>query len=136
MKLMNKILSSLAIAALTFAPLAANAQVLDPMSKSGFNTVTGQIFYANGVPVVTGTGTPTIRAGSSNNAGAVTAGTSATSVVITFATNSPWNGIPFCQVESLTQLAAFSYTVTNLAITITQTATSGNIIVYECNPSS
>lgn len=126
----------LALVLLTvLTPSKSDAQVLSPCSTFGC-TMTGTILYSGGIPAVTGTGTPTIQAGSTNTAGQVTAGASATSVVITFANGGYLRTTPFCQVESLTQLAAFSYTVSLTAITITQTATSGNSIVYECNPSS
>jgi hypothetical protein len=114
-------------------PVAAYAQVFDPLSKSLGGTVTGRILYAGGIPVVTGTGTPSILTGSTNVAGRVTAGASATSVIITFA-NGGWGSVPTCVVGSQTQLAAFAYTVSATAITITQTATSGNLINYRCDP--
>lgn len=82
-------------------------------------------------PVPTGTGTPSIATGSTDEAGEVTAGASATSVIITF--NLSHTNAPFCVVQSQTQLAAFSYTLSNTAITITQTATSGNKIDYRCS---
>lgn len=82
-------------------------------------------------PVPTGTGTPTIAAGSTDESGEVTAGTTATSVIITF--NLTHTNAPFCVVTSQTQLVAFAYTISNTAITITQTATSGNKIDYRCS---
>lgn len=83
-------------------------------------------------PTCTGTGTPTISARSTDDAGSCTAGASATSVVITF--NLTHTNAPFCVVTSQTQLAAFAYTVSNTAITVTQTATSGNVVQYKCTP--
>lgn len=82
------------------------------------------------IPVVTGTGTPTITAGSSDTAGEVTSGASATSVIITFSGTK--TNAPFCVVTSQTQLAIFSYTISTTAITITQTATSSEKIDYNC----
>lgn len=137
MKFFNKMLAAVFASVIAFTPMAAVAQVFDPMSKSGFNTVTGTILYANGIPVVTGTGTPTIASGSSNTAGIVTAGASATSVVITFATNAPWNSVPSCIVTPQTGgIASFAYAVTRTAITVTQSATSGDLINYRCDPTS
>ncbi len=96
-----------------------------------FTTLKGtSVAFSGTAPAVTGTGTPTIVATSTDNAGEVTAGASATSVVITFATAK--TNAPFCVVTSQTQLAAFAYTISTTAITITQTATSGNLIDYYC----
>lgn len=82
-------------------------------------------------PTVGGTTTPTIATGSTDESGEVTAGTTATSVVITF--NLTHTNAPFCVVTSQTQLVAFAYTLSNTAITITQTATTGNKIDYRCS---
>lgn len=82
------------------------------------------------IPVVTGTGTPTIVAGSTDTAGEVTSGATATSVVITFSATK--TNAPFCTVTPQTQLAAFAYTISTTAITITQTVTSGEKIDYVC----
>lgn len=82
-------------------------------------------------PTCTGTGTPTITTGSTDSAGSCTAGTSATSVVITW--NLTHAAAPVsCVVSSSPQLAALSYTKSNTALTITQTATTGNVIDYNC----
>lgn len=81
-------------------------------------------------PTPTGTGTPTMTTGSTDSAGAVTAGATATSVIITFATAK--TNAPFCTVVPATQLVSFAYTVSTAAITITQTATSGDLISYTC----
>lgn len=83
-------------------------------------------------PVPTGTGTPTIATGSTDWAGEVTAGATATSVIITF--NLTHANPPFCIVVPQTVLVAFSYTISTTAITITQTATSGDKIDYICVP--
>lgn len=76
-----------------------------------------------------GTGSPAIVG--DDKAGVVTAGTSASGCVITFAT--PYNGVPFCVVQwQGTPLAAQNYTVSATAITAVQTATSGNLLNYIC----
>lgn len=82
------------------------------------------------IPTVTGTGTPTIATGSTDTAGEVTSGTSATSVVITFSATK--GNAPFCVVSPQTQLVAFSFTISTTAISITQTATTGEKIDYMC----
>lgn len=97
--------------------------------NTGLTTTTGLTFTGT-APTPTGTGTPSIVATSTDNAGEVTAGTTATSVVITFATVK--TNAPFCVVTSQTQLAAFAYAISTSAITITQTATSANKIDYVC----
>lgn len=76
-----------------------------------------------------GTGSPTIVG--TDTVGIVTMGTSATGCVITF--NRAYTGTPYCLVTWIaTPLASQSYVTSNLAITTTQTSTSGNILQYLC----
>lgn len=132
-KLFN-LIPLLVLLAFTVAPIPVNAQSFAPCDANKGCSMQGYIYYTTaGPPVITGTGSPTVAVGSSNIVGVVTAGASATSVIITFAV--PFGGVPFCVAYSYTQLAAFSYTVTKTAITITQTSTSGNLIFYNCYPS-
>lgn len=116
----------------TFAARLTSAQhfLVAGTSDLATLTVTGTIGTAGTIPTVTGTGTPTIASGSTDTAGEVTSGTSATSVVITF--SSAKSTAPFCTVTPQTQLAAFAYTISTSAITITQTATTGEKIDYNC----
>ena len=82
-------------------------------------------------PTLTSCGTsPTISGG--DLAGTVTMGTGApTGCVITFAT--AYSGAPHCVVSwRATPLATQSYAVSATAITLTQTATSSNIVNYVC----
>lgn len=95
-----------------------------------FDFAAGGFTTKGTIPTVTGTGTPTIATGSTDTSGEVTSGTSATSVVITFAAAK--TNAPFCTVTAQTQLAAFAYTISTAAITITQTATTGEKIDYIC----
>jgi hypothetical protein len=88
------------------------------------------VFALGAIPTVTGTGTPTIASGSTDTAGEATTGTSGTSLVITFASTK--TNAPFCTVTPQTQLLAFAYTISTTAITITQTATTGEKIDYHC----
>lgn len=81
-------------------------------------------------PTVTGTGSPTIATSSTDESGEVTSGASATSVVITF--NLTHTNAPFCVVTPQSTLISFAYTLSNTAITITQTATSSEKINYRC----
>lgn len=92
--------------------------------------LSGTLFFKGSAPAVTGTGTPTIATGSTDTSGEVTGGTSATSIVITFA--SAKSNAPFCVVTPQTQVAAFSWTISTSAITITQTATTGQKVDYFC----
>lgn len=97
---------------------------------SGQQTFSSPIILTGTIPTVTGTGTPTITAGSTDSAGEITSGTTATSIVITF--SSVKTNAPFCTVTPQTQLVSFAYTISTSAITITQTATSGEKIDYVC----
>jgi hypothetical protein len=77
-----------------------------------------------------GTGSPT-NTGGTDQAGTVTLGTNATGCVITF--NAAYTGTPHCVVTwQNTPLASQSYVVSNTAITLTQTSTSGNKVNYSC----
>lgn len=90
----------------------------------------GGTTFSSTIPTVTGTGTPTIAAGSSDTTGEVTGGSLATSVVVTFA--APKTNAPFCTVTSQSSVASFGYTISTSAITISLTATSGEKIDYHC----
>lgn len=105
------------------------AATFSSITNQGVSTAAGLQFTGT-APAPTGTGTPTIVATSTDNAGEVTAGSSATSVIITFAVAK--TNAPFCVVRSQAQVASFAYTISTSAITITQTATSGNLIDYIC----
>lgn len=111
-----------------------------PIGSSGtaaecarFNSLFAQLeamkFYGS-APAVTGTGSPTIASGSTDNAGEVTGGTSATSIIITF--NVAKTNAPFCTVSPQTSVASFVYAISTTAITVTQTATTGQKIDYIC----
>ena len=76
-----------------------------------------------------GTGSPSITG--TDNAGTVVLGTSATACTITF--NKAYTSAPFCVVVwTNTPLASESYTVSNTAIVLTQTSTSGDRVEYIC----
>ena len=80
-------------------------------------TVSGHIGSLGTIPTLTSAGTgASIRTGSTDTAGEITQGTTATGAVITFAI--AYTNIPFAVVTSQAGLA-FSYTVSTTAITIT-----------------
>lgn len=100
-------------------------------SIAGVSLSGSSLLFTGTAPAPTGTGTPAIAAGSTDNAGEVTAGSSATSVVITFAVAK--TNAPFCVVTSQTGgITSFAYAISTAAITVTQSATSGNKIDYHC----
>ncbi len=83
------------------------------------------------IVTLSGCGTsPTLKVGSSDDAGEVTLGTTATGCTITFGT--PYTSAPICVVTDQSQLVSFAYTISTAAITITQTSTSNNKIDYMC----
>jgi hypothetical protein len=98
--------------------------------SSSLMTVAVPQKFTGVIPTVTGTGTPAITTGSTDSAGEVTAGASATSVVITFAAAK--TNAPFCTVTNQTPLASFAYAISTTAITVAQTANTGNKIDYIC----
>lgn len=93
-------------------------------------TASGDYKSTGTIPTVSGTGSPTIASGSTDTAGEVTGGTSATSIVITFAAAK--TNAPFCTVTSQTALTTFAYTISTTAITITLGATTGEKVDYHC----
>lgn len=109
------------------------AQSVTAINKwfKGLSDTFSAIISFGTLPTVTGTGSPAIAPGSTNQAGKVTGGTSATSIVITFAANT-WSNAPNCTVSPQTSVASFAYVTTISAITITQTATTGQIVNYTC----
>lgn len=122
------------VSASSFYAFAARSAIFSPadgqLSLKNAAATRSFTLDFSGIPVPTGTGTPTITTGSTDTAGEVTSGTTATSVIITF--SSAKTNAPFCLVTPQTQLVAFSYTISTTAITITQTATSGEKIDYFC----
>ena len=111
-----------------FVNVAASADIRI-VGDSGANQ--GHIRTGASPPALTscGTGSPAIVG--SDTAGQVTMGTSATGCVLTF--NVAHTNTPYCVVTwQNTPLASQSYTVSNTAITLTQTSTSGNKANYHC----
>lgn len=91
---------------------------------------TGHLTTGAVPPVLTTCGTSPAIVGS-DTAGLVTMGTgSPTGCVITFA--KAYVTTPFCSVDWQTNLASTIYTLSATAITLTQTATSSNLINYIC----
>lgn len=84
-------------------------------------------------PALTSCGTSPAIVGT-DGAGTVTMGTGTpTGCVITFAT--AYKAAPNCTVTwQATPLAAQSYALSMTAITLTQTATSSNVVNYRCSP--
>ena len=73
---------------------------------------------------------PAMRSGSTDMAGEVTEGTTATGCTITFAT--AYTAAPFCVVTSQTGSVVLSYTLSTSAITITHASASSTKINYHC----
>lgn len=94
--------------------------------ESGLKTGTASL------PALTGCGTtPTLAAGSTDTAGTITLGTTATGCVITFGT--AFVAAPACLVTwRATPLASQSYTTSTIALTLTQTSTTNNLVDYWC----
>ncbi|MDE2102814.1 MAG: hypothetical protein KGL39_36555 [Patescibacteria group bacterium] len=130
--MIKKLFLAVGLAALLISPAIADQKIQDNLVVTGKVTVGRHLHTSLGqLPTASGTGTPTMTTGSSDTAGQVTAGTSATSVVVTFAT--PYAAAPFCVVQTETGgITSFAYAVSTTAITVTQTATSGNKIDYVC----
>lgn len=94
----------------------------------------GHVVAASTQPVLSSCGTsPTLSTNSSDFAGTITAGSiSATGCTLTFA--NAFTNVPTCVVtnQSLSVVNAMTYTVSTSALTISQTALTGNKIDYIC----
>lgn len=113
------------------AQASGNMSMIVQGVEKGRWTTEGLQYKQATAPTVTGTGSPTIATGSTDEAGEVTSGTTATSIVITF--NLSHTNAPFCVVTPQSTLVSFAYTLSNTAITVTQTATSSEKIDYRCS---
>lgn len=93
--------------------------------ESGLKTSLGQ-------PALTSCGTtPALTTNSTDTAGTITMGTSATGCVVTFGT--AFAAAPACMVTwRATPLMSQSYTTSTTALTLTQTSTSNNLVDYLC----
>lgn len=81
-------------------------------------------------PVATGTGTPTLATRSSDTAGQITGGTSATQIIVTWAYVK--GHAPFCLVTSPSATPFTSYSASTTALTINLSATTGAVFTYNC----
>ncbi len=115
---------------LRVAPAGSTGSALNNLVDALTIDSTRAATWSGVIPVVTGTGTPTIATGSTDTAGEVTGGTLATSIVITFSVAK--TNAPFCTVTSQSALASFGYTISTTAITISLTATTGEKVNYVC----
>jgi hypothetical protein len=101
---------------------------------SGLTHLAGHQDVTGTAPTLTSCGTSPSIVGS-DIAGQVTMGTGTpTGCTITFA--SAYTAAPLCNVSWLTNITSMQFTVSTTAITITQTATSSNKIVYRCTAQS
>lgn len=156
--LRSQALAGVAAAALAFAPLAAQAQGYIfgpaqngvPTSPSVFGQDTAHGFYfgtgrvgisghqetglgSGQLPALSGCGTsPALAAGSTDTAGKITVGTSASNAcVLTFGTS--YTVAPFCVVQNLTTGAAANvYVVAAATITWSSALADSTVLMYHC----
>src|SRR5258708_1461467 len=93
----------------------------------------GHPTFSGNTPVLStcGGGSPAMAAGSTDNSGKFTVGTATATCTMTFAT--AFTTSVRCIVNSETTLAAFSYSYTTSAITVTATVLGGDIVDYRCD---
>lgn len=110
---------------------AATADVVGgTYTAATYLSVGTKIRAAGSAPALSSCGTTPAIVGS-DLAGTVTMGTaSPTGCVITF--NAAYAAAPHCVVTWQANLASMQYTVSTTAITLTQTATSSNLVNYIC----
>lgn len=109
-----------------------SAQLAAPLYTFGPSfTGSSHIATSGSAPALTSCGTGPAISGT-DTSGTITMGTGTpTGCVITFAT--AYTTAPHCVVTwRATPLASQSYAVSNVAITLTQTATSSNLVDYSC----
>lgn len=88
--------------------------------------------YYGAAPAVSSCGTsPSIDANATDTVGTVTVGSSTASCTITFAV--AYATFNHCRVTSQQNLAAFAYSYTKTAITVTATALGGDVVDYNCD---
>jgi hypothetical protein len=121
----SKFLACAAALALSLEPVAAQ-QLQDGA------TVLGHLLTGSAPPVLSACGTtPALANGSTDFAGTITMGTTATGCVLTFA--KAFLTAPHCIVDwQATPLASQSFTVSTTALTLTQTSTTNNVASYLC----
>jgi hypothetical protein len=91
------------------------------------------LFSSISAPAASACGTsPTVTAGSSDTAGSVTTGTTATGCVITF--NKAYTNAPFCTVnDAPAAVTLTSYSVSTSALTLVMTSHSNHLVYYNCS---
>lgn len=75
-------------------------------------------------------GSPALKTGSNDIMGEVTVGSATTSCVVNFSNTK--NSVPACIVTSKSTLAAFGYSVSTTALTVTATTLGGDVVDYFC----
>jgi hypothetical protein len=121
--------------ALRFGGSQAGSSILSTTGyvQLGTTTPVHLAFAQTTPPALTSCGTSPSDTGATDGAGMVTMGTGTpTGCVITF--NAAYTSAPNCTVTwRATPLASQSYAVSTTAITLTQTATSSNVVDYRCS---
>lgn len=127
----RRLISASLAFALAFAPVAALAQAgieIGPNAK-----IVEKILSQGKPPVVSTCGTgAALTAGSTDVAGKITVGTSASNAcTLTF--SAAWNAAPFCVVQnSLTGAAANVYAVSTTAIVWSSALADSTTLFYHC----
>lgn len=100
--------------------------------NKGGDVMLGLLRFSMGAPSVSACGSSPSVVGN-NQAGTVTTGTGTpTSCTLTFNTTNPFSGVPSCVVTWRANLATMTYSPSQTAVVMTQTATSGAKIDYHC----
>ena len=113
---------------------ALTTPTITTATLAGLTTYSGHQATSGSAPALTSCGTSPTIAGT-DTAGLVTMGTaSPTGCVITFA--SAYTTAPYCNVSWLINIASMQFTVSTTAITLVQTGTSSNKVMYRCTAPS
>lgn len=127
----RRIASFILAAALAFAPVAALAQAGLEFGPNG--KIVGKVFSQGTPPALSACGTsPALAAGSTDVAGKITVGTSA-SAACTLTFSAAWNAAPFCIVQNATTGApANVYAVSTTTIAVSSVLADSTVLFYHC----
>jgi hypothetical protein len=115
----------------TGTPATSATTIAGTLNVASNLTVSGKLIFTGASPTIT-TGTATLDATASNQAGTVTEGTAQTGFTLTFNTANPFTTTPHCVVSSPNGSALSSYTPSTTTLVVANLTATGSIFTYAC----